>query len=153
MAIPGYFKLVNRLQPKEVAHSTSHEAHSMPTASVPRNRIADGSLPSVCVVCGKDAPNRLFPGVSSPSLAWILLSPLVGLVTFWAYILLGGGASREKPAGLPFCDRHQKYWPRRAWFIILGFLAVIVPIVAGFTRQHARRREGLAIRRRGFHAT
>ena len=40
---------------------------------VPRDQIADGSLPSVCVA---DASHRLFPGVGAPSLAWVLFSPL-----------------------------------------------------------------------------
>ncbi len=92
------------------------------TASVPRDQIADGSLPSVCVVCGADAPHRRFPGVGAPSLAWVLFSPLIGLVTFWAYILFAGGSSG---GGLPFCDRHRGYWPRRAWFIVVGFAAVV----------------------------
>ncbi len=92
------------------------------TASVPRDQIADGSLPSVCVVCGADAPHRRFPGVGAPLLAWVLFSPLIGLVTFWAYILFAGGSSG---GGLPFCDRHRGYWPRRAWFIVVGFAAVV----------------------------
>jgi hypothetical protein len=53
----------------------------------------------------------------------VLLSPLIGLVTFWGYILVAGGSSGG--GGLPFCDRHRGYWTRRAWFIIFGFAAVI----------------------------
>jgi hypothetical protein len=110
----------------------------MPKVSVARDRIADGSLPSVCVVCGAEAAHRLFPGVSSPSLAWVLFSPLIGLLTFWGYILLGGGQSRERLAGLPFCDRHRSYWPRRAWFIIGGFVALIgLMVAAGVLTQLA----------------
>jgi hypothetical protein len=101
----------------------------MPKVSVPRNWIADGSLPPVCVVCGADARHHLFPGVSSPSLAWVLFSPLIGLLTFWGYILLGGG-QRGEEAGLPFCDRHRGYWPRRARFIVGGFVALVGLMVA-----------------------
>ena len=100
----------------------------MAKVSVPRDRIADGSLPSVCVVCGSEATHRLFPGVGAPSLAWLLFSPLIGLMTFWGYILFAGGFSRG--GGLPFCDRHRGYWTRRAWFIVVGFAAVVGLMVA-----------------------
>ena len=33
----------------------------MPAVSVSRERIADGSLPSVCIVCGREAPERALP--------------------------------------------------------------------------------------------
>src|SRR5262245_16962555 len=100
----------------------------MAKVSIPRDQIEDGSLPSLCVVCGANAPHRLFPGVGAPSLAWVLFSPLVGLVTFWAYILFAGRSSRE--GGLPFCDRHRGYWPRRAWFIVGGFVAILALMIA-----------------------
>ena len=93
----------------------------MPTVSVPRDMIADGSLPSVCVVCGDDAPDRQFPGIGAPSVGWVLI-PLLGLITFWTYILFAGGSSSE--GGLPFCHRHRGYWTWRAWFIVLGFAAI-----------------------------
>ncbi len=101
----------------------------MATVSVPRNRISDGSLPSVCVVCGEAASNRLFPKIGAPSLAWVLVSPLIGLVTFWIYILIASGSPRE--GGLPFCDHHRGYWTGRAWFIVVGFIALIGLMVAG----------------------
>jgi hypothetical protein len=69
--------------------------------------------------------------VGAPSLGWVILSPLLGLMTFWGYILLGGGESKTRRAGLPFCDRHRGYWPRRARFIVFGFLLLIGLIVAG----------------------
>lgn len=62
-------------------------------------------------------------------MAWILFSPLIGLMTFWAYILFAGGQSGG--SGLPFCDRHRGYWTRRAWFIVVGFAAVVGLMVAG----------------------
>ena len=108
----------------------------MPTVSVSRNQIADGSLPSVCVICGSDAPHRRFPGVGAPSLAWVLFSPLIGLLMFWAYILFASGPSDG--CGLPFCDRHRRYWTWRAWFIILGFAATIgLMVVAVALTPHA----------------
>jgi hypothetical protein len=63
-------------------------------------------------------------------LAWVLFSPLIGLLTFWGYILLGRRVSKEGSGGLPFCDRHRGYWPRRAWFIVIGFVA-LVGVMAG----------------------
>ena len=100
----------------------------MATVSVPRDQIADGSLPSVCIICGGDAPHRLFPAIGAPSLAWVLFSPLVGLMTFWAYILVARSSSG---GGLPFCDRHCGYWTRRATLIVFGFAAIIGLMVIG----------------------
>jgi hypothetical protein len=101
----------------------------MATVSVPRDRIADGSLPSVCMVCGGAAPHRRFPGVGAPSLAWLLFSPLAGLFAFWFYVLCSSSSSR--PGGFPFCDRHRGYWTRRAGFIVGGFAAVLLLCAAG----------------------
>jgi hypothetical protein len=70
--------------------------------------------------------------VSSPALAWVLVSPLIGLLAFWGYILLGGGRSPGHPAGFPFCDRHRSYWPRRARFIVIGFLLLVALMGIGF---------------------
>src|SRR5437588_10534604 len=100
----------------------------MATVSVPRDRIVDGSLPAVCIVCVSDAPHRLYPGIGAPSLAWVLFSPLAGLITFWAYILFARSSSR---GGLPFCDRHRRYWTRRAWFIVGSFAAIVGLMVVG----------------------
>ena len=86
----------------------------MPSASVPRNRIADGSLPSICIVCGAKAVERRFPGISSPSLAWVLVSPLIGLLAFWGYILMGGGQRQDRPAGFPVGQGGARV-TRRSW--------------------------------------
>jgi hypothetical protein len=101
----------------------------MATISVPRDRIADGSLPSVCLVCGGAAPHRRFPGVGAPSLAWLLFSPLAGLFAFWLYVLCASASSR--PGGFPFCDRHRGYWSRRAGFIIWGLVAIVLLLAIG----------------------
>lgn len=101
----------------------------MAKVSVPREQIADGSLPSVCIVCGAEAPHRLFPNIGAPSLLWVLFSPLIGLITFWIYILLAAGGSANK-GGLPFCERHQRYWTRRAWFIVVGFSIIGLVVAA-----------------------
>ncbi len=101
----------------------------MPTVSIPRARIADGSLPSVCIVCGARAKQRYYARVSAPSLAWVLFSPLLGLLFFWAYVILPGTCSSDDEGGLPFCKRHRGYWARRGWFIILGFVGMIALFV------------------------
>jgi hypothetical protein len=101
----------------------------MATVLVQRDRIANGSLPSVCVVCGGPAPNRRFPGVGAPSLAWILFSPVAGLMAFWAYVLCTSFSS--PPGGFPFCDRHRGYWARRVGFIAGGFAAIVLLMAAG----------------------
>lgn len=100
----------------------------MPRVSIPRGQIGDGSLPSICLVCGADAPNRRFPGMSAPSLVWVFFAPLIGLLTFWGYTLIG--ASKGRPGGFPFCDLHLEYWPRRARFIVLGWLPFIAAVIA-----------------------
>jgi hypothetical protein len=104
----------------------------MARAEVPKARVADGTLPAVCVVCGAKAVERRFPGVSSPSLAWVVVSPLFGLLAFWVYVLVGGGQATDQPRGFPFCERHRKDWTRRAWFIVGGFLALVFLMVIGF---------------------
>jgi hypothetical protein len=103
----------------------------MPTVSVPRQALEDGSLPPVCVVCGADAPHRRYHDVSPPSLAWVLFLLILGLISFWIYILAGGASRPDRPAGLPFCNRHRRYWPRRAWFIVGGFVALVTLMVIG----------------------
>src|SRR5438132_1392057 len=100
----------------------------MAKVTVPRHQITDGTLPSLCVVCGADAPNRLFPNIGAPSIAWVFLSPAAGLLTFWTYILFAGGSAS---GGLPFCDRHRGYWTRRARFIVIGLVAIVVLMVVG----------------------
>jgi hypothetical protein len=103
----------------------------MATVTVPRVQISSGALPSVCVVCGEAASHHLFPGVGEPSLAWVFVSPLLGLVSFWGYILIAAVSPRE--GGLPFCNHHRGYWTCRAWFIVGGFLALIALMVAAAT--------------------
>ena len=105
----------------------------MPTVVISRRRIADGSLPSVCLVCGSPAEHRLFAGVNSPSLAWLLFSPLLGLLAFWAYVMVPGHQSEPAKSGLPFCEQHGRYWPRRGCFIALGFVGLIAVCMAAST--------------------
>lgn len=100
----------------------------MPKAVVYRDEVVDGSLPSVCLVCGARARRRRFPGVGAPSLGWVLW-PLFGLIGFWMYILFAAHSSRR--GGLPFCRRHWGYWPRRAWFIVSGYVLLLGLIVVG----------------------
>lgn len=107
----------------------------MPTVSVPYSRIADGSLPSVCIVCGARARNRYYSGVSAPSWMWLLFSPLIGLLSFWVYAILPGRCYSDDEGGLPFCKRHRGYWQRRGWFIILGLLGLIALIVVAASLQ------------------
>src|SRR4051812_33243449 len=110
----------------------------MAKVSVPRDWIADGTVPAVCMVCGKRAAHRRFPGVSAPSPAWVLVSPLLGLLAFWAYILVSSFAGKRSRAGLPFCDRHRAYWPRRAWLIIGGFaILALLMVVASLLTEPA----------------
>jgi hypothetical protein len=110
----------------------------MPKVSVPLQQIDDGSLPSVCVVCGEDAPHRLFRGVTSPSLVWVVFSPLLGLISFWIYVLVASYVSKPGSAGLPFCDGHRAYWLRRAWFIVTGFVILVGFMVASGFVDSAR---------------
>ncbi|OJW16742.1 MAG: hypothetical protein BGO49_15875 [Planctomycetales bacterium 71-10] len=105
------------------------EAGRMAKCVVHRAQIADGSLPSICIVCGDRADHRLFAGVGSPSLAWAMVSPLFGLLAFWGSTLRDAGQS---PGGFPFCERHRNYWPRRARFIVFGFVSLLVLMGIGF---------------------
>jgi hypothetical protein len=97
----------------------------MPKVSIPRERIADGSLPSICVVCGAEAPHRYFPGIGDRVFSF----PMLGVPLFWVYVLFASRSSGG--SGLPFCNRHRGYWPRRAWIIVVGFIAVAALSTAG----------------------
>jgi hypothetical protein len=103
----------------------------MPRVSVLREQIADGSLPSVCVVCGRDAPDRRFPDLATPPARAGLSSPLFVLLSFWASILIAARSDEDWAGGLPFCPRHRSYWTRRAWFIIGGWVFLIASMVIG----------------------
>jgi hypothetical protein len=103
----------------------------MARVAVPRDQILDGTLPSVRILCGREASYRRFPGIGAPSLVWILLSPLLGLIFFWGNILVASLLPDRGPGGLPFCDRHRKYWPVRAWIIIGGFAVLVGLMVIG----------------------
>jgi len=51
-----------------------------------------------------------------------------GMLLFWGFILWKKYArvdAHGKEIGLPFCDRHREYWPRRAWFVVGGFLVLV----------------------------
>jgi hypothetical protein len=103
----------------------------MANVSVSRNQIANGALPSICAVCGDAASHRRFAGISAPSLAWLLFSPLLGLLMFWGYIFIVSIFGKGSTAGMPFCDRHRDYWPLRAWIIIGGFLSLVGLMATG----------------------
>src|SRR2546430_1474565 len=100
----------------------------MARVGLPKNRVNDGSLPAVCVICGQEADHWLFPGVTAPSLGWAFVSAWIGLLAFWGYVFSGRLSARDSRAGLPFCARHRNYWPRRARFIIGGFVFLVVTI-------------------------
>jgi hypothetical protein len=77
----------------------------MPKAEIPRAWIRDGSLPSVCIVCGNRAKSRIYPGVNSPSIAWVLFSPILGLLSFWVYTIVAApSSSSDDGEGLPFAN-------------------------------------------------
>jgi hypothetical protein len=103
----------------------------MPRIAVLREEIAAGTLPSVCVVCGRDAPYRRFPGVAAPSARAAVSSPLFVLISFWARVLLAARSGEDAQGGLPFCARHRAYWTRRAWFIVGGWIFLGVSMVVG----------------------
>jgi hypothetical protein len=97
--------------------------------------ITDGTLPPVCVRCGRPSATKGFSWVSDPKAAsWYLSRRMKvwGMLIFWAFILwkkrIRPGA-HEREAGLPFCDRHREYWPRRAWFVVGGFLVLVILFV------------------------
>jgi hypothetical protein len=103
----------------------------MPRITVWRARIADGSLPSVCIICGREAPHRRFPGLGAPSARAVLTSPLLGLLSFWGHILKSAQSGGQSPGGLPFCNRHRSYWVWRAWFIVGGWIFLIASMAVG----------------------
>lgn len=103
----------------------------MAMVSVSRDRLANGLVPRVCVVCGEPAAQCRFGGVAGRAFGRVVSLPLIGPLILWAYILFVGIRSRFAPqrsGGLPFCDRHLVYWPRRAFYLILGFIATLILI-------------------------
>ena len=95
----------------------------MPKVSIPRARIADGSLPPVCMVCGDEAIHRRFPALAAPSMGWVF-APLIGLFVFWVHVLLKDRGTSS--TGFPFCERHRHYWVRRSRFIVIGFASLLI---------------------------
>lgn len=65
---------------------------------------------------------------------------MLGLLAFWGAVLRDGGRS---PGGFPFCERHRNYWPRRARFIVYGFVSLLALMGIGFalTRRPAEGEE------------
>ena len=115
----------------------------MPKVDVRLEQIKCGTLPLVCVVCGAPASGRYFPSVGKWYSPWELVgqSPV-----FWQYTLLNGGR-RGSPGGLPFCDRHRRYWPRRAW-VMFGGVAVFLGL---FLTGQALAARGFAETENGRH--
>src|SRR5437867_403093 len=103
----------------------------MATVAIKFRDIAQGTLPPVCVCCGRPAVAKRFSWLSDPKAASKCVSSRKGLLWFWAFVLWKQYVRAEPPgkeAGLPFCDRHREYWPRRAWLIVGGFLVLMVLI-------------------------
>jgi len=102
----------------------------MAMVSVSRDRLANGLVPRVCVVCGEPAAQCRFGSVAGRAFCRVVSIPLIGPLIFWGYILFVGIRSRFAPrrGGLPFCDRHLGYWPRRAFYLLLGFIATLTLI-------------------------
>jgi len=73
--------------------------------SIPRQRIAEGSLPPICLICGNAAPHRCFAKIGAPSLAWIFVAPLIGLLAFWISVL-----TKDPPH---WRQRHRRHLHRR----------------------------------------
>src|SRR5258708_3242610 len=103
----------------------------MAQISISREQIVNGTLPPVCIRCGEAAVTKRFPGLGNRSTtSWFLSARLrvFGMLFFWAYILLktlSGEQTEASPRGLPLCERHRNYWPRRAWFMVVGFIGLV----------------------------
>ena len=97
----------------------------MPRVSLPYDQIADGSLPSVCLICSREASHRRFPELAKHSVRGLPGSPLLALLSFWWRILKSARSRGESSGGIPFCNRHRSYWVRRAWFVIGGWVFLI----------------------------
>lgn len=103
----------------------------MPRVSLLYEQIADGSLPSACLICGRDASHWRFPELAEHSVRGLPGSPLLALLSFWWRILKSSRSGEESPGGLPFCNRHRGYWVRRAWFIIGGWVFLLTSMALG----------------------
>jgi hypothetical protein len=105
----------------------------MSKVAVPIDQISNGSVPPVCLICGEHADHKYFPdivNVRPPGTSnWPHL-PLFSLLGFWFLIFRKSLVEQPHQTGLPFCPRHRGYWPRRARFIIGGFL--VLPVVIAF---------------------
>jgi len=103
----------------------------VPEVTLQREQIADGSLPSLCLICGREASHLRFGELAEVSVRGLPGSPIVALLSFWWRILKSARTDAESEGGLPFCGRHRSYWVRRAWFIIGGWIFLVASMTAG----------------------
>jgi len=114
----------------------------MPSVTVPRDRVAAGSLPDVCLICGNQAPNQQFATLGAPAQFWIL-APGLGLIVFWGHVLWSARFRSALPGGLPFCNRHRFYWVRRARFIIGGWVFLVASMWVGLLLSDLKQRDAV----------
>jgi hypothetical protein len=57
----------------------------------------------------------------------VLFLPVLGPLAFWVYVTVAG--FRRPRGGLPFCDGHYSYWPRRGQYLLLGLVATVALVV------------------------
>src|SRR5262245_4993043 len=90
-------------------------------------REAEGPLPNLCMVCGREATLVKRKSFSwNPSWVWITL--LLGLLPFLVIALI---LTKRATVEAPLCAEHKYHWAKRTALVLLGLLVVIgVLIVA-----------------------
>jgi hypothetical protein len=92
-------------------------------------REAEGPLPNVCMVCGREATLVKRKSFSwNPSWVWVTL--LLGLLPFLIIALI---LTKRATVEAPLCAEHKYHWAKRTALVLLGLLVVIGVLIVAIT--------------------
>src|SRR5262245_2732560 len=88
-------------------------------------REAEGPLPNICMVCGREATLVKRKSFSWNPL-WVWITLLLGLLPFLIIALI---LTKRATVEAPLCAEHKYHWAKRTCLVVLGLLLVIGMLV------------------------